>query len=110
MSGFLGLDWGTHSSKWAFQQPGLNPFVGPIWDSAVSLNGTDLTMHTLDQRNQDPSREVALKRKLIQDPDQPFWEGPRPKLGVTLGESVVFSIFCLLLDAGQEFKGTREEF
>lgn len=110
MSGFLGLDWGTHSSKWAFQQPGLNPFVGPIWDSAVSLNGTDLTMHTLDQRNQDPTREVALKRKLIQDPDQPFWEGPRPKLGVTLGESVVFSIFCLLLDADRNLRARGKSF
>ena len=36
MSAYLGVDWGTHSSKWAFQKPGLNPLVGPIWDSAVS--------------------------------------------------------------------------
>src|SRR5205807_7739455 len=36
---------------------------------------------------------------LIQDPDQAFWEGARPKLGVTLGEAVVFSILGLLGDA-----------
>ena len=36
MSVYLGVDWGTHSSKWAFQHPGLNPIVGTIWDSAVS--------------------------------------------------------------------------
>lgn len=36
MSGYLGVDWGTHSSKWAFQRPAANPIVGSIWDSAVS--------------------------------------------------------------------------
>lgn len=56
-------------------------------------------MFTQDERFQDPRRETALKRKLIQDPDQSFWDGPRPKLGVTLGEAVVFSILCLLIDA-----------
>jgi hypothetical protein len=45
----------------------------------------------MDQKFQGQDREIALKRKLIQDPDQSFWEGPRPKLGVTLGEAVVFS-------------------
>jgi len=99
MSNYLGIDWGTHSSKWAFQRAGSNPIVGAIWDSAVSRSGSELAMYTMDQHNQDPSREVALKRKLIQDPDQSFWEGPRPKLGATLGESVVFSIMSLLLDA-----------
>jgi hypothetical protein len=99
MSGYLGIDWGTHSSKWAYQRPGSNPIVGAIWDSSVSRAGTDLVLHTLEQRNQDPSREMALKRKLINDPDQSFWEGPRPKLGVTLGEAVVFSLLALLTDA-----------
>jgi hypothetical protein len=105
MSAYLGVDWGTHSSKWAFQKPGLNPLVGPIWDSAVSRIASNLAMHTTEQRHQDPSREVALKRKLIQDPDQSFWDGPRPKLGVTLGESVVFSLLCLLIDAERTLNG-----
>ncbi|MGA2897659.1 MAG: hypothetical protein ABSE27_08695 [Acidobacteriaceae bacterium] len=61
-------------------------------------------MYTAEQSHQDTSREVALKRKLIQDPDQPFWEGARPKLGVTLGESVVFSILSLLLDADRTLR------
>ena len=99
MSGYLGIDWGTHSSKWAFQRRELNTLVGSIWDSAVCPAGPNLEMFTMERRHQDASREIALKRKLIQDPDQPFWEGSRPKLGVTLGESVVFSILCLLLDA-----------
>jgi hypothetical protein len=82
----------------------MNPIVGTIWDSAVSRVGADLVMHTMERHHQDPSREVALKRKLIQDPDQSFWEGDRPKLGVTLGESVVSSILCLLDDAEKELK------
>ena len=53
----------------------------------------------LENRTRDTHRETGLKRKLIQDPDQSFWDGPRPKLGVTLGEAVVFSILALLLDA-----------
>lgn len=110
MSVYLGVDWGTHSSKWAFQHPGLNPIVGTIWDSAVSRIGTDLAMHTMELHHQGPSREVALKRKLIQDPDQSFWEGSRPKLGVTLGESVVFSLLCLLLDADKTLNRRGLEF
>lgn len=35
----------------------------------------NLEMFTMERRHQDASREVALKRKLIQAPDQPFWEG-----------------------------------
>ena len=40
MSGYLGIDWGTHSSKWAFQRRELNTLVGSIWDSAVCPAGT----------------------------------------------------------------------
>src|SRR5579872_6907352 len=96
---YLGIDWGTQSSKWAFQTESGNPVIGPIWDSSVCRIGEQLFMSTMDERFNDPSKEVALKRKLIQDPDQSFWEGTRPKLGVTLGEAVVFSILTLLLDA-----------
>ena len=74
MTGYLGIDWGTHSSKWAFQRPEMKPIVGTIWDSAVSRVGADLVMHTMERHHQDSSREVALKRKLIQDPDQSFWK------------------------------------
>ena len=96
---YLGIDWGTQSSKWALQTESGNTVIGPIWDSSVSRIGEKLFMSTMDERFNDPSKEIALKRKLIQDPDQSFWEGTRPKLGVTLGEAVVFSILTLLLDA-----------
>ena len=95
----LGIDWGTHSSKWVCQGESSSPVIGSIWDSSICRLEDRLHMFTLDERFQDPNRETALKRKLIQDPDQSFWEGPRPKLGVTLGEAVVFSILSLLFDA-----------
>lgn len=99
MASYLGIDWGTHSSKWAYQMATANPVVGSIWDSAVTCIDGKLSMFTLEEHYQDQRRELGLKRKLIQDPDQSFWEGPRPKLGTTLGEAVVFSLLVLLSDA-----------
>src|SRR5260370_23765302 len=98
---FLGIDWGTHSSKWVYQN-GIRsgtPVIGEIWDSGVTRVAGSLAWFPLEQRVRDVNREIGLKRKLIQDPDQSFWEGPRPKLGVTLGEAVVFSVLALLVDA-----------
>lgn len=76
MSGYLGIDWGTHSSKWAFQRRELNTLVGSIWDSAVCPAGPNLEMFTMERRHQDASREVALKRKLIRPPINPSGKGP----------------------------------
>jgi hypothetical protein len=84
--------------------------VGSIWDSSICRGGDNLQILTLDREFPGQDREVALKRKLIQDPDQSFWEGPRPKLGVTLGEAVVFSILCLLLDAKRTLASRRSRF
>lgn len=97
--GFLGIDWGTHSSKWCYQDASGQVVVGGMWDSHVWRLEDQLAMFTMDRRFEGPQGEEALKRKLIQDPDQPFWGGERPKLRATLGEGVVFSLLVLLLDA-----------
>lgn len=114
MQGFLGIDWGTHSSKWVYQTRSGSPIIGEIWDSGVSKIDDCLAWFRLDERVGDANREIGLKRKLIQDPDQSFWEGTRPKIGVTLGESTVFSILALLHDAecvvsrrGQSLRSTE---
>ena len=106
MRSFLGIDWGTHSSKWVYQHEHKSgaPIIGEMWDSGVSRIENDLVFFPLENRARDIHRETGLKRKLIQDPDQSFWDGPRPKLGVTLGEAVVFSILSLLLDAERVIK------
>lgn len=96
---YLGIDWGTHSSKWCYQDTAGRRVLGPIWDSRVSNDAGQLAMHTVAERHTSASEERELKRKLIRDPDQPFWEGPRRRLGVTLGEAVVFSLIALLADA-----------
>jgi len=108
MNGFLGIDWGTHSSKWAYQTGSGSPVIGEIWDSAVTSLDDRLLWFPLEERFQDSGREVALKRKLIQDPDQSFWEGSRPKIKVTLGEAVVFSLLALLLDADGVLSARRK--
>ena len=95
---YLGIDWGTHSSKWCYQSAG-KLVVGPIWDSRVWREGNSLSAFPLERRHEGSQGEVGLKRKLIQDPDQPFWEGERPRLGVTLGEATTFSLLALLEDA-----------
>ena len=108
MAHYLGIDWGTHSSKWVIQTDSGNSVIGPIWDSSVCRIDDSLHMFTLDERFNNPARETALKRKLIQDPDQPFWEGHRRKLGTTVGEAVVFSLLCLLFDAQNSFEKKGE--
>src|SRR5262249_22478981 len=92
---FLGIDWGTHSSKWCYQDAAGKRVVGRIWDSRVWRHEDQLSIFPLRARFQAGQGEAALKRKLINDPDQPFWEGQRRRLGVSLGESVVFSLMSL---------------
>ncbi len=99
MKRVLAIDWGTHSSKWCYQDSDGRIIVGQIWDSAVWREGEGLMMCAMGRRHRGDRGESALKRKLIQDPDQAFWEGPRPKLGATLGEATVFSLLGLISDA-----------
>jgi hypothetical protein len=98
-SGCIGIDWGTYSSKWCYTAADGNVVVGRIWDSRVWREDDDLVMYPLELRYQGQFGEEQLKRKLIFDPDQPFWEGERHRLKTTLGEAVVFSLLALLSDA-----------
>ena len=61
-------------------------------------------MYAMSQRHVGARGERALKRKLIQDPDQAFWEGSRPKLGATLGDATEFSLLAPLCDANNTLK------
>ena len=104
MKRVIGIDWGTHSSKWCYQDTNKRTIVGQIWNSAVWREGDQLSMYAMNRRHKGNRGESGLKRKLIQDPDQAFWEGSRPKLGVTLGEATVFSLHALLSDAHDTLK------
>jgi hypothetical protein len=95
----IGVDWGTHSSKWCYQDLERRTLVGDLWDSQVWRVEGHLAMFPILRHYRGECGESGLKRKLIDDPDQPFWDGARPKLGASLGEAIVFSLLCLLCDA-----------
>jgi hypothetical protein len=99
MDAYLGVDWGTHSSKWCYQDPSGRVIVGEIWDSQVWRIKDSLAMFPLSRRYSGDHGVAALKRKLIRDPGQAFWSGERSDIEATLGEAVVFSLATLLLDA-----------
>src|SRR6185437_6916803 len=97
---YLGIDWGTHSSKWIFQDTEHTAIVGPIWNSTVWKFPKSLAIYPAARRfTAEAGSASELKRKLINDPDQAFWEGKRAKIDVSLGEAVVFSLAAILLDA-----------
>lgn len=99
MDAYLGVDWGTHSSKWCYQDSSGRVVVGEIWDSQVWRIKDSLAMFPLSRRYSGEHGVAALKRKLIRDPGQAFWSGERSDIEATLGEAVVFSLATLLLDA-----------
>ena len=93
---YIGIDWGTLSSKWSSSDSNEQVLIGPIWESAVCRFNDSLEMYLKELRHRGELGDSELKRKLIRDPDQPFWEGERHRLGATLGEAVVFSLYGLL--------------
>ncbi len=105
----LGVDWGTHSSKWCYQGILGQAIVGQIWDSTIWRTGDHLVLYPLTSYYESGFGERGIKRRIIDDTDQPFWEGTRRRLGVTLGEAVVFSLFALLRDAFYRINARKRE-
>lgn len=106
MDAYIGVDWGTHSSKWCYQESSGKVVVGEIWDSRVWRIGDCLAMFPSSRRYFGDHGVNALKRKLIHDPGQAFWTGERSDIGASLGEAVVFSLATLLLDAVAKLKSS----
>lgn len=97
---WLGVDWGTYFSKWCYRSEGKSPLVGRIWDSKVWRVEDRLALFPAERHfHEGRSSEGALKRILIDDPWQQFWDGERPRLGASLGEATVFSFFAVMIDA-----------
>lgn len=109
MDAYLGVDWGTHSSKWCYQDSNGTVVIGGIWDSRVWRTGDSLAMFPLSRRYSGDHGVAALKRKLIHDPGQAFWTGERSDIQATLGEAVVFSLATLLLDAAAKLRASGIE-
>jgi len=92
---FIGIDWGTHSSKW----------------SLVSNSGTRVELISsnlfcspneliLSPKEGDGDRDQVVRRLkgvLIQDPlGQDFWGAQRKDTGTSLGEAIAFSLCSLI--------------
>src|SRR5216684_8120809 len=101
---FVGIDWGTHSSKWACSSGDRGQYLRgmPIHGSEILHENGELTFSPPEEKtakNEDVLVR-SLKGVLIHDPlGASFWDSPRADTGTSLGEVVVFSLCCLLGDA-----------
>jgi hypothetical protein len=98
---YLGIDWGTHPSKWAAKivqnQMELTSKSGVI-KSELVFNGKEIIINPDADYYPEKERKHSLKKKIINDPFAPFWEHNRKDIGMPLGMGVVFSI-CSLFGA-----------
>jgi hypothetical protein len=97
----IGIDWGTHSSKWNWMSGGDDYFERgefKIFRSDVCLDPSDRIYLNTDPPREDSVFEAGIKGTLIRDPNGAFWEGRR-QIKLTLGELVCFSLWSLLSDA-----------
>jgi hypothetical protein len=103
---WIGIDWGTHSSKWACVHPlAQGPLAGQIHSSAlVRENGFLILPKGQDIPKGDETIE-GLKGKIILDPlGQSFWNADRMDTNTSMGEAVTFSFCCLLADVDLALK------
>jgi len=99
---FLGVDWGTHSSKWACSEFDGTQHrylrIPPIVSSDIEHVGDSFAFGR--ELGDADTATRFLKRVLIQDPLGPdFWNAERVDCCSSLGEAVSFSLCCLLVDA-----------
>lgn len=99
----IGIDWGTHSSKWNWmigEEDEYERGEFNIVRSDVRLNRDNILL-SVDPPPVGSIFESGIKGKLIRDPNVPFWVGPRRPIRLTLGELVSFSLWSLLSEAYQ---------
>lgn len=97
---FVGVDWGTHSSKWACYLPDEEHYLPilPLYSSDLACN-SDSIIFGIEAASDDAGVH-ALKAVLINDPlGGSFWDSERLDTGTSLGEAVSFSLCCLVADA-----------
>ena len=97
---FIGIDWGTHSSKWNWTllevgTSSLIPGHFKILRSEVCLDEGRIFLS-----EEAPSRgsrfERGIKGRLIKNPEAAFWAGPQRELKLTLGDLTSFSLWYLI--------------
>ncbi len=102
----LGVDWGTHSSKWFWK---VEEADGSSTDGKFKILRSDVPLEDgalgmfVDAPPKGSTFKSNLKRRIIQQPDAPFWNGPLKDIGMTTGELVAYSLWRLARDAYQNF-------
>src|SRR5438445_27343 len=87
---YVGIDWGTHSSKWSVVSS-TGTYVELI-SSNLYCSPDKLVLSPKDEGAHEDALVRRLKGVLIQDPlGQDFWGAQRQDTGTSLGEAVVFS-------------------
>lgn len=101
---YLGIDWGTHSSKWAAlidAKDGKKITKSNLIRSDLLFHDSKITINPSDNYYPEMERTISLKRLMINDPFGAFWESgkeERQDIGMPLGMGVVFSICSLFSD------------
>jgi hypothetical protein len=110
MKAHLGIDWGTHSSKWACYLHDREKYSKsfPLYSSDITCANNTLTFGEELANDDDGVR--GLKGVLITDPlGGSFWESSRLDTGTSLGAAVSFSLCCLLANAFEQLKLSNRE-
>lgn len=101
----LGVDWGTHSSKWLWKiaedDGSAREGRFKILRSEVRLESDALAM-LVDAPLKGSVFKSSLKRHVIQYPDGPFWDGRLRNIGMSLGELVAYSLWHLAREAYED--------
>jgi hypothetical protein len=106
----IGVDWGTHSSKWTWALPesdSTEQIQGQfkILRSDVCLDSaSNCILMSVEAPTTGSIYESGIKGRLIRDPDAAFWGGTRKRIRLTLGELVSFSLWSLLSEAYQNLR------
>ncbi len=98
---WAGIDWGTHSSKWAYfrrNDAHTIPVVGPIRNSNLLKKQKDLIFSPQIGYPSKVKPVHSIKKRIINDPASAFWDGVRSDTETTIGEAVAFSLTNLLVD------------
>ena len=90
----IGIDWGTHSSKWKWTifKPDTDGALDgqyKILRSEVCLDDNRNIFLSVDAPGGNTISISSIKGKLIQNPDAPFWTGPQKRIRLKIGRAHV---------------------
>lgn len=95
---YLGIDWGTHSSKWIadiITKNDKNIQASNLIKSDLLFFDEKIIVDPSDDYHPNRDRVISLKKNIIKDPYAPFW-CERDDIGMSMGGGVTYSICALL--------------